>query len=64
MLAGSTGVHAVLRRSHARHSKPPMTDLSRTFGNAAVDAGGREQRIRDVFEPVAGRPDFDLILDK
>jgi demethylmenaquinone methyltransferase/2-methoxy-6-polyprenyl-1,4-benzoquinol methylase len=38
-----------------------MTDLSRTFGNAAVEASEREERIRRVFEAVAQR--YDLMND-
>jgi demethylmenaquinone methyltransferase/2-methoxy-6-polyprenyl-1,4-benzoquinol methylase len=38
-----------------------MTDLSRTFGKAAVEAQEREQRIRRVFEAVAQR--YDLMND-
>ena len=38
-----------------------MTDLSRTFGNAQVDPGERQRRIRAVFESVA--PRYDLMND-
>jgi demethylmenaquinone methyltransferase/2-methoxy-6-polyprenyl-1,4-benzoquinol methylase len=38
-----------------------MTDLSRTFGDATVEAHEREQRIRRVFEAVAHR--YDLLND-
>jgi demethylmenaquinone methyltransferase/2-methoxy-6-polyprenyl-1,4-benzoquinol methylase len=38
-----------------------MTDLSRTFGNAQVDADERERRIRRVFATVARR--YDLMND-
>ncbi len=38
-----------------------MTELSRTFGNATVDAQERELRIRRVFEAVAAR--YDLMND-
>lgn len=37
------------------------TDLSRSFGNQAVDAAEREARIRRVFEAVARR--YDLLND-
>ncbi len=40
---------------------PQGTELSRTFGRAEVDASEREQRIRRVFEAVAGR--YDLMND-
>ena len=38
-----------------------MTKLSRTFGFRTVDENEREQRIRRVFEAVAGR--YDLMND-
>jgi demethylmenaquinone methyltransferase/2-methoxy-6-polyprenyl-1,4-benzoquinol methylase len=38
-----------------------MTELSRTFGSATVEAQEREQRIRRVFEAVAAR--YDLMND-
>jgi demethylmenaquinone methyltransferase/2-methoxy-6-polyprenyl-1,4-benzoquinol methylase len=38
-----------------------MSDLSRTFGKAAVEASERERRIRRVFEAVAER--YDLMND-
>jgi demethylmenaquinone methyltransferase / 2-methoxy-6-polyprenyl-1,4-benzoquinol methylase len=40
---------------------PRGTELSRTFGHAAVDAAERELRIRRVFEAVASR--YDLMND-
>jgi demethylmenaquinone methyltransferase / 2-methoxy-6-polyprenyl-1,4-benzoquinol methylase len=41
--------------------EPGMTDLSRTFGHAEVEAPEREARIRQVFESVARR--YDLMND-
>ncbi len=38
-----------------------MTELSRTFGKASVEADERERRIRRVFEAVAQR--YDLMND-
>lgn len=35
-----------------------MTDLSRTFGQSAVDPSERQRRVREVFRRVAPRYDF------